>query len=294
MDLVNKYIIQSLVVAANNLRLNSEKIEAVAILREHLSSSPNIGLEIQRLKKITELSKLAIKLGEMLTKISNEKVDFLKLSDQFKEQSSSLVIILSNFLDIVSPARLREILKQGEISPETNFVEEEKPPKVQKEIIKIIKEEIKQPTPRQSERDELKEKIIFEGLEKESEREGEFNFEDFQKNLIKPIRNLEALLVRMAAHEYDEIEIKSYIDVIKKNADYAESVGFKLISNMHVIFGVGLKLIANRKLTPDKEIIESLRACLIVIVAVLKRKEVDVTNYLNKAEKFGEQILKYK
>jgi hypothetical protein len=33
-----------------------------------------------------------------------------------------------------------------------------------------------------------------------------------------------------------------------------------------------------------------MRACLIVIVAVVRGKEVDITNYLNRAENFGRQI----
>jgi len=41
-------------------------------------------------------------------------------------------------------------------------------------------------------------------------------------------------------------------------------------------------------------VIESLRACLIVIVAVVRGKDVDINNYLNKAERFGNQLLKIK
>jgi hypothetical protein len=33
-----------------------------------------------------------------------------------------------------------------------------------------------------------------------------------------------------------------------------------------------------------------MRACLIVIVAVVRGKEVDITNYLNKAEDFEREI----
>ncbi len=41
---------------------------------------------------------------------------------------------------------------------------------------------------------------------------------------------------------------------------------------------------------PGKEVIESLRACLIVIVAVVRGKEVDISNYLNRAEDFGNKL----
>jgi len=41
---------------------------------------------------------------------------------------------------------------------------------------------------------------------------------------------------------------------------------------------------------PGKDVVDALRACLIVIVAVVKGKEVDITNYLNRAEEFGKRI----
>lgn len=59
---------------------------------------------------------------------------------------------------------------------------------------------------------------------------------------------------------------------------------------MHRIAAKALYLIANKKLEAKKDIIESVRACLIVIAAVVKSKEVDIKNYLNKAEKFSELL----
>jgi hypothetical protein len=58
---------------------------------------------------------------------------------------------------------------------------------------------------------------------------------------------------------------------------------------MHEIVAYAMDEIINGKLLPDKKIIESLRACLIVIAAVVKRKDVDITGYLNRAEEFGKK-----
>ena len=41
---------------------------------------------------------------------------------------------------------------------------------------------------------------------------------------------------------------------------------------------------------PGHDVIEAMRACLIVIVAVVRGKELDITNYLNRAEAFGREI----
>ena len=294
MDLVKQYIIQAIVLAANNLRLNSEKIESVAILREHLNHAENIGQEINRLKKITELSKIAIKLGELYNNIASKRVDFLKVSENFKIQSHSLVVVLSNFLDVVTASKLREILSKPSGSAEERVEPATKSESSENEIIKIIPPKRVVKNEETDKRDEMKEEIIFDDLEDEEKKKEAFDAEEFQSRILKPVRKLEVLLSQLISNDYDEIELKSYVDLMKKNADLADKTGFKVIANMHIIFGVGLKLISNKKLLPDRNIIESLRACLIVIVAVIRGKEVDITNYLNKAEQFGEYILKYK
>jgi hypothetical protein len=77
---------------------------------------------------------------------------------------------------------------------------------------------------------------------------------------------------------------------MSSNAQLSERIGFEILTSMHNIIAKALLLIRNRDLMPGKEVIESLRACLIVIVAVVRGKEVDISNYLNKAEDFGNKI----
>ncbi len=296
MQVDKQYIIQAIVVAANNLRLNSEKIESVAILREHLNQAQNLSDEINRLKKITELSKLAIKLGEIHTHINNRKIDFLKLSDEFKKQSHSLVVVLSNFLDIVTPVKIRELLdSQTEIPAGTKEEpRENKELELPNDVINISSKTAGSREDKSGESEELKKQIIFDDLENEDEEEDKVSIEEFQDSILKPIKRMEMLLTKLENQSYDDIELRSYIDVMKKHAELSDQAGVKVIANMHVIFAVGLKLIVNKKLVPDSNIVECLRACLIVIVAVVKNKDVDITSYLNKAEQFGEQILQYR
>jgi hypothetical protein len=56
---------------------------------------------------------------------------------------------------------------------------------------------------------------------------------------------------------------------------------------MHEILVSVLSFIEQKKLDVNKSLVESMRACLIVIVAVVRAKDVDITNYLNKAENLG-------
>ncbi len=282
MDLAKQYIIQCIVAAANNLRLSSEKIETVAILRERLNNCESLSEEIKNFKKITELSKLGIKLGDLQSFIENGKIEFVKLSDKFKEHSYGLVKELNGVLDILTPHAARmsfQKLNTGGLNidltnQKVNSFDSivQSPPEIE--------------LPKRSRADELREAIIFDELNKEND----FNFENFEEKVLRPVKELDPFLDRVLKYEYTENEINSHIKIMYDNAGLSKKVGFEIISNMHSIFAKGLELINQKKIAPSSNVIESLRACLIVIVAVVRGKDVEITNYLTRAENFGKTI----
>ena len=285
MDLAKQYIIQCVVAAANNLRLSSEKIETVAIIRERLSNAADLNEEIKNFKKITELSKLGIKLGELVNFIDNGKIDFLKLSDKFKEHSYSLVREISSILDVVTPQMARALFQK--FSEDTIKVDLTKREETASAAVPTsVKPPIELEIPIRTKADELKEAIIFEELNKETA----FNFENYEEKVLKPVKELDSFLNRVLKFDYTENEISNYIKVMKEHAELSQKIGFEILSNMHRIFSSGLEMINQKKIPPSANIIESLRACLIVIVAVVRGKEVDITSYLNRAENFGKTI----
>lgn len=287
MDLTKQYIIQCIVAAANNLRLSSEKIETVAIIREKLSNCESLSDEIKNFKKITELSKLGIKLSELQSFIENGKIDFLKLSDKFKEHSFSIVKEMNTVLDVLTPQAAKILFQkfdEGTIKVDLT----KRPANVDPdELVSSFQKSVEIDLPKRSHADELKEAIIFEELNKEKN----FSFENFEERVLRPVKELDSFLNRVLKYEYKENEINNYIQVMTENADLSEKIGFEILSNMHNIFAKGLELINQKKLSPSVNVVESLRACLIVIVSVVRGKDVDITNYLNRAENFGKTIL---
>lgn len=279
MDFVKQYIVQCITNAANNLRLSSEKIETIAILRERLNNSVNLTEELKNFKKVTELSKLGIKLSEILNYIENYKIDFLKISDKFKEHSFSLIKELSYMLDIVTPQVLRNIFQR--IDNQTIDVD------LTKQTKKVtLPESNSFKIPIKSKTDELKEALIFAELPQENT----FSFEQFEEKILRPIKELDAFLNKVVKYDYTESEINSYIKLMNENGELSQKIGFEILSSMHKIFAQGLEAIYQKKIAPSNLVVESLRACLIVIVAVVRGKEVDITNYLNRAENFGKMI----
>ena len=282
MDLAKQYITQCIVAAANNLRLSSEKIETVAIIRERLNSAENLSAEIKNFKKITELSKLGIKLGEILSFLETGKYDFAKFSDKFKEHSYGLVSEMSVMLDVLTPKVARNVfMKVDENSVQIKLTATSAQLGEEKTV---ITPEIE--LPRRSHADELREAIIFEELNKDTS----LDFENYEEKVLRPVKELDSFLNRVMKYEFTENEIKGFIRIMNENGEISKKIGFEILSNMHIIFAKGLELIDRKKIAASSNVVESLRACLIVIVAVVRGKEVDITSYLNRAENFGRTI----
>jgi hypothetical protein len=137
-----------------------------------------------------------------------------------------------------------------------------------------------------SENEIIKEKII---MDEENDNEDIF-FQNYEVEILKPIKSIDSLLKQISSYEVAEDEIFRWANLMKTNGDLSAKIGFEIIANMHRILSRAFNLIGTKELVPKPDVIESMRASLIVIVAVIKGKEVDITNYLNRAEEFGRKI----
>jgi hypothetical protein len=283
MDLIKQYLIQCISSASNNLRLTTQQIEVVALLREAIIKSEDIGNDIKKMKKITELSTFAIRLNEINSYLIQEYVDISKISDKFKEQYQNLVKDLSNLLGMVNPLTLKQALNKLNENP-----------KEEKSLTEVLEDSITVDLSERSSDNSVfenateltKEKLILE----EENSEERLTFEVYEDSILKPIKPLDALLKQINPGSELPSELNEYTEVMKNNADLSLKIGFEILANMHIIVADSLRLITSGEINPVKEVIESLRACLIVIVAVVRGKEVDITNYLNRAEDFGRKI----
>jgi hypothetical protein len=276
MDFIKQYITQSLTAASNNLRLSSQQIEIIALLKNVINKSDDLGNDLISMKKITELSTLAIRLNEIYNYLTQNQVDLLKISEQFKEHSRFLIKDLSYMLENVTPSAFQKAVSK------INFKQAESG-----EIkIDLSKRHTEDELFAKPEENSLKEKLVLD----DATEDDDLFFQNFEASILKPIKPLDNLLKDMVKNEADYDQINSFAKVMKENGQLSTRIGFDIIANMHLIVSKSLTLIRNRDLMPGKEVIESIRACLIVIVAVVKGKEVDISNYLNRAEQFGNQI----
>lgn len=290
MDFVKQYIIQTISAAANSLRLSTEKIEVVALLREAIGTSNNIGQQIKQMKKVTALSTFAIRLNEIYDYLTSSPVDLFRLSEKIKDHSRYLINDLSSMLDMVNPQTFRmamEKISEGEATVDSTKESTATGADISKRNIQIISVESTQKRKVKTETDIEKENIIFE----DDKTEEEDFFQNYEAEILKPIKPIDRMLKRLSEGEPgDPDELNSFAQKMMNNGELSAKVGFEIIANMHQVLAKSMLLIKVRELMPGRDVIESMRACLIVIVAVVRGKEVDITSYLNRAEEFGKEI----
>ncbi len=268
-NIQREYLYQAINQAANHLKLSAEKIEMVGLLREEIHGTSDIEAFVTQMKKVTDAAKLALKFSDIINYLNNNKIEYSNISEKFKQHSFNLVKELSIVLDSMSLSAFRGIIAR-------------------------IKENMPAPVaytsnPKDGNNDtaELqKENFILQDV---SEQEP-LNFYKFEEIVTKPISSLDSLLKRILQEDYKSEEILYFANVMKKNWSVSKNFDSQIISNMHEIVSKSLFLISNDALTPNKEIVDALRACLIVIVALIKNKEIDISVYLRKSEELGNSI----
>ncbi len=290
MELTKQYIIQCISAASNNLRLSTQKIEIVALLRETIAKSDNLESDFKSMKKITELSTFAIRLNEIYSYLNQSQIDVIKLSDKFKEHSQFLIKDLSHMLDMVNPITFKSALEKLNYKPEDEVTINQNvnapSPNGNGISIDLSRRKSDDSIFEESENKKLKEKLILE----DDKDDDDIFFQNYESEILKSIKPIDSLLKQIGKAELNDEELISLAKLMKYNGDNSAKKNFDIIANMHWIVSKALLLLKNHDLTQNKNIIESIRACLIVIVALVRGKEVDISNYLNKAEEFGREI----
>lgn len=276
MDLIKQYIVQSVTAASNNLRLNTHQLEALGLLRESLLKSDDILSEIEKMKSITELSTLAIRLNEIYNFLSQKKIDFFKISEQFKKHSQYIINDLNHILEGDNPGRIKSSLRK------LSGVET-----VEEEVINVNLTEDKTNSNRllKKSREGRKKNFVI-SIEKVKDD----HHKDYEKIILEPVKPIDTLLTRMERNDINYEDLSHFAEIMRVNAEISDKNGNEIIAEMHRIISQTLLMIKSHDLKVGKDIIESIHACLIVIVAVVRGRDVDITNYLNRAENFGEKI----
>ncbi len=283
------YIIQCVTLTANNLRLSSQKIEIVGLLKDAISHSKDLPATISDMKKITVLSKLAIRINEIYSYLVSDKLDFLRVSEKFREHCQLILRDLNYLLDTTTVTEFKEVVSSL-LHIKKNVVEEEQLSPIEVDLAAgEIKETEVSTTAEMTNEARLRQKELFILEDDAPKNEHDF-FQNFEETILKPVKELDTFLGRLADGDAVEAELVYYSEIMKNHANLSRDFGATLVGDMHTAFHKGLERIISGELPMDKESAENLRACLIVIVALIKNKAVDIKPFLNRAEEFASEL----
>ncbi len=117
-----EYIVQTFVNSAHELRLTSHRIVIINLMKDFLYKCGDIDFAVSELKKITEFSKFAIRLGR-INLFTKNRPDFLSISSIIKNESQSMIPIVQQMIDSLSiefaEKKLSEIKKKKMNNEET-------------------------------------------------------------------------------------------------------------------------------------------------------------------------------
>lgn len=298
MDLRKQYLIQCIVTASNALRLNAHNIEVLALLRQSIASSEDLESDFIQMKKIMELAKLSARLLEIYNHLTKNRIDFTKLSIQFAEHSRSLVNDLGYLLERAVITKFAPALNQIQKNGKSDTIELDLTGRKDRSFTKDSFEEDGS-TQQTGEKVQLSEilyekSIPIEPSLPESEKLFSINnFETFEKIVLEQINLYQPLMQDIEAMRSNSEELLVFSKAMKELAEHSENYSITLLAKMLDTMSKGAFLLANKRIPEVKQVAESFRSCMIVAVTMIKQKQIDISVYVTKAERFAVGIEQY-
>ncbi len=282
-DLTVKYLEQCFNNALNGLQLKAGQVDIVTKLRELLFGSDDLKGTIERMKKNTELSTLGIRIGEAYDFMEKNEIDFSSVSHHFLEHSEKISNTMKNLVESVSwedfqrtVARLNELKLTGQENKREN-----------EEQFEFMLDY--QPSEKDNEETfELKKDFILD----DELLTRNISFAEYRENILDSVKKIDGLLNDLQEGKHNNEQLTKCIRTIEINKNLSEKHNFDIITRMHGILSGTLKLIETESVRVNKQLIYAMRSCLIVIVAIIKDKKVDITEFLQRAEYLGKELEK--
>ncbi len=296
MDFVKNYMISALTEASKKLRLNPEKVEVLHRLEEWVGKRESLGEDIAILKRITETSRLAIRLQDINNYLNFEKIDYKKFSEKFLEHCNYLVSDLDFLLHNVNQATIRKILERVETIKEYKADYPNVHLKIELDQAPGNPGTGYQPPPgrRSLKLDNLIEQelpLVYTDTAKLNKRALIEQERDF---LYGPIKDLEELIQRMKKEDFRSSEVFKFSDLFTERVNFCRKNGLEDLTICYENIANGLRLIYNKEMQVTRDVIELFRAAMIVIVTEIRGLQHDITEYRLRNQLFTETLKVYK
>ncbi len=284
-DITKTYLEQCFDKALTGIQLKAGQVEIVTKLRELLFKGNNIKGIIERMKKSTELSTFGIKVGEAYAFIEENEIDFSSVSHHFNEHTEKISQTIRNLIESVSWENFqRTIARLNELE-----LAEEEGKKEKEEQIEFMLDY--KPTENDDEETlEMKKDFILD----DEVLIRDISFDEYREKILDSVKKIDELLNNLQENNYNDELLLKCIKTVETNKTLSENHNFEIITKMHGILADSLKLVGRDIVKINNQLIYAMRSCLIVIVAIIKDKKVDITEFLERAEFLGRELDKIK
>ncbi len=296
MDFVKNYMISALSEASKKLRLNPEKVEVLHRVEEWIGKRENLGEDIAILKRITETSRLAIRLQDINNYLNFEKIDYKKFSEKFLEHCNFLVTDLEFLLLNVNQSTIRKILERVETIKDYKA----EYPNLH---IKIELDQTNEIGPsaytHAGKRRSMKIDPVVEPelplVHTEPARIGKRALIEKEKDfLYGPIKDLEELIRRMGKEDFRSSEVFKFSDIFSERVKFCKKNGLDELLPAYENITMALRYIYNKEMHVSRDVIELFRAAMIVIVSEVRGLQHDIAEYKLRNQIFTETLKVYK
>ncbi len=113
---------------------------------------------------------------------------------------------------------------------------------------------------------------------------------DFERLVLDNILEVDEFLSKILTEQVDSEQSLKLIQKAYKSYQLAQELNFDLISELIKVYWLSLVAIRDNKLKPNKEISELIRSTLIILVSLLKQRDVDLEPFIQKHNQLKEKL----
>jgi len=206
-------------------------------------------------EQIQEVTSQTEKVDEQIFETKSDSNDF---SESLSEQSDENVSEVTQSSDI-SNLKTESIEQSNQLSEELDTTDKDS---TSEELIRTIKEE------------------------------NNNLYLDFEKLVLDNILEVDEFLNQVLNQKFDDEQILKLIQKAYRSFQLAEELNFTLISELIKVYWLSLVAIRDNNLRPDKFTSDLIRSTLIILVTLIKQRDIDLEPFMQKHNQLKEELKK--
>ncbi|MFN4111990.1 MAG: hypothetical protein ACK4G1_06910 [Ignavibacteria bacterium] len=160
------------------------------------------------------------------------------------------------------------------------------------DISNLKTESIEQSNQLREELDTTDKDSTSEELIKTIKEENNNLYLDFEKLILDNILEVDEFLNQVLNQKFDDEQILKLIQKAYRSLQLAEELNFTLISELIKVYWLSLVAIRDNNMRPDKFTAELIRSTLIILVTLIKQRDIDLEPFMQKHNQLKEELKK--